>query len=109
MAITYTTHIDDMEHRILDGKVLIVHWSMHGTNGTYDVGTTTTGLELEGLNDIPYDQLTEEIVIGWVHDALGPEKISEIEADLASQIDALENPKTEDGLPWEEGAATLPV
>lgn len=52
---------------------------------------------------VEYDDLTEDVVIGWVKSALGEERVKQIEDDIAAQIDAQENPPaaTEGyGVPW---------
>ena len=52
---------------------------------------------------VEYDNLTENIVIGWVKSALGEERVKQIEDDIAAQINAKENPPaaTEgSGVPW---------
>ena len=52
---------------------------------------------------VEYDDLTEDVVIGWVKSALGEERVKQIEDDIAAQIDAQENPPaaTEgSGVPW---------
>ena len=52
---------------------------------------------------VEYDDLTEDVVIGWVKSALGEEKVKQIEDDIAAQIDAEENPPAAtkgSGVPW---------
>jgi len=52
---------------------------------------------------VEYDDLTEDVVIGWVKSVLGEDKVKLIEDDIAAQIDAQENPPaaTEgNGVPW---------
>ena len=52
---------------------------------------------------VEYDDLTEDVVIGWVKSALGQDRVQEIEDDIVAQIDAQENPPapTEgSGVPW---------
>ena len=52
---------------------------------------------------VEYDDLTEDVVIGWVKSALGEERVKKIEDDISAQIDAQENPPaaTEgSGVPW---------
>ena len=52
---------------------------------------------------VEYDNLTENIVIGWVKSALGEERVKQIEDDIIAQIDAQKNPPapTEgSGVPW---------
>jgi hypothetical protein len=52
---------------------------------------------------VEYDDLTEDVVIGWVKSTLGEDEVKRIEDDIAAQIDAQENPPaaTEGkGVPW---------
>jgi len=50
---------------------------------------------------IPYADLTEEVVIGWVKEALGgDEKVAEIEAALQEQLDQQHAPTKAAGVPW---------
>jgi hypothetical protein len=55
-------------------------------------------------NFIPFEQLTEEIVINWVKNDLGPEKINSMisknEVRLQEMINKLNNPEFLIGLPW---------
>jgi len=46
---------------------------------------------------IAYDDLTEEIVLGWVQAEVGEE---DIEASITAQIEAQKNPSTLKGLAW---------
>jgi len=52
---------------------------------------------------VEYDDLTENVVIGWVKSVLGEEKVKQIENDISAQIDAQINPPAPikgDGVPW---------
>ena len=49
---------------------------------------------------VPYADLTEATVIGWVKDKLTAEKVTEIEAALQAQIDEQRTPTKASGLPW---------
>lgn len=105
MAITYTTRIENMEHQLSDGKVLIVHWSIYGTDGTYGIGTTTAAIQLDGDVTTPYDKLTPERVVGWVEAALGAEKLKEIHAMIAANIKEQASPTVAAGVPWATAVA----
>lgn len=55
---------------------------------------------------IPYSKLTNDIVIGWVQDALGPEGVANITANLDGQIEAQINPPPvpqQFPIPWNYG------
>jgi len=49
---------------------------------------------------IPFDDLTEDMVINWVKEKFGDEKVSEIEAALQSQLDEKHAPTKASGVPW---------
>lgn len=52
---------------------------------------------------VEYDDLTEDVVIGWVKSVLGEDRVKAMEDDIAAQMDAQENPPaaTEgNGVPW---------
>lgn len=56
---------------------------------------------------IPYDQLTNDIVIGWVQNALGSNGVTSIYANLDSQIEAQINPpESPENFPLPWGSAT---
>ena len=71
-----------------------VHWTVTGVNGDYSV--TNIGTQIVPLNEggdfIPFEDLTNEIVVEWTKEAMGEEQVASIEADIAGQIEALINP-----------------
>jgi hypothetical protein len=71
------------------------------TDGTYSANTygTVGYQEQPGETYIPYDQLTEAVVVGWVQTSLGKD---DVEASLQSQIDAQINPVQQSGTPWSQ-------
>ena len=71
-----------------------VHWIVTGTEGDYtasSIGTQTVAVDPE-TPFIPFDELTNELVVGWTKDAMGEEQVQNIEDSIASQIAELENP-----------------
>jgi hypothetical protein len=99
---TFTWAVANMEHYTSDGVVFTVHYTVNAEDGTYSSGAYgSVGLEKpEQGNMIPYADLTEEIVVGWVKDHFGEEKVDEIEAALQAQLDQQHAPTTAPGLPW---------
>lgn len=80
-------------------------WELTGVDGQYtaSIGGNTIFTSQQGSTFIPYDQLTEEIVIGWVQDSLGEIGISNYEANVQGQIDSQINPPVSPQntpLPW---------
>ena len=94
----YTWSINQMERLTSDGFVVTVHYNVSATDGNYSASTYgTCGYTQESESFIPYEDLTQELVVGWVQDSLGKETV---EASLKSQIDAQKSPVQQSGLPW---------
>jgi len=101
--VTLTWSVQNMTRVLDDGFVINVAWactaSADGVGGAFHGGTTTYENNPGQPGFIPYDQLTEEIVLGWVYDALGDQK-AEIEANLTAKVEKQLNPVTANGMPW---------
>jgi len=102
MATTFTWRIANMERNTADGLVFTVHYTVNAEDGTYSAGAYgSLGLEApEPDSMIPFDNLTEEIVVGWVKDKFGEEKVTEIETALQAQLDEKHAPTKAAGVPW---------
>ena len=96
---TYTWTIVNMDRLTADGFVVTVHYNVSATDGTYNASTYgTVGYTAQpGVTYVPYADLTQEMVVGWVKASLGE---ATVEASLQSQIDAQINPVQESGMPW---------
>jgi len=71
-----------------------VHWIVTGTEEDYSatsIGTQIVSVDPE-TEFIPFEDLTNEIVVEWVKEAMGEEQVQAIEDGIASQIAELENP-----------------
>ena len=71
-----------------------VHWIVTGTKEEYtanNIGTQIVTVDPEAPF-IPFEDLTNEIVVGWTKEAIGEEQVQAIEDSIASQIAELENP-----------------
>ena len=85
----YTSEIDGHEKVIFN-----VHWRVSKEEEEY-VGSAygTQSLNTENIeNFIPYDDVTSEIVEGWVKEAMGEEEVSSIESSIDKQIEDQKNP-----------------
>lgn len=108
MADKITWGIANLERHVADGVVYTSHWTVNAERTTAAGATYTAGAygsvgfsEPDPKDFIPYDELTQELVIDWTQDALGGnEKVAEIEDALTANLDAQENPVNESGLPW---------
>lgn len=87
--------------------VVTAYWRLTGVDGQYTA-------YFEGINEfdsqqesnfIPYDQLTNDIVVGWVQNQLGANGVSNSEANVQGQINSLINPPVspqDTPLPWSQ-------
>jgi hypothetical protein len=101
MTTIYTWAIVQLERETADGLVITAHYTVDANDGTYSAGAYgSLGFERPEDDMIPFADLTEEIVIGWVKDKFGEEKVAEVEAALQSQIDEQRAPSRASGLPW---------
>jgi len=101
MDITYTWRIANLERETADGFVFTAHYTVNASDGTYTSGAYGS-IGFQRPDDlIPFAELTEEQVVGWVQEALGgDEKVAEIEAALQAQLDEQHAPTKAAGLPW---------
>jgi hypothetical protein len=94
----FNWNVVQMDRLTSDNFVVTVHYSVTATDGDYSANTYgTVGYTQESDNFIPFDNLTPEIVTGWVQTSLGKDTVEE---GLAAQIQAQKNPVQESGLPW---------
>lgn len=97
---TFTWNIANLERETSDGYVYTAHYTIDAKD-TYSAGAYgSIGFERPEGELIPFADLTLDLVVGWVKDKLGDEKVTEIEAALQSQLDEQRNPTKAAGLPW---------
>ena len=110
MANTYIWTVKSMEcyptYQSQTDVVFTVNAIVTATDDSTPPFTSSAGLSMginydESEQYIPYADLTQDIVIGWVQEALGQEGIANIESTLDSQIANMVNPTiTTLPLPW---------
>jgi len=94
-----TWKIVNMERDSATGFVNNVHWTCSDVDGDYS-GSTYGSIGLQGELTIPYEDLTEEVVIGWVKASMGEETVAATEAAVATQIADAKEPAVAVGTPW---------
>jgi hypothetical protein len=100
MTTTFTWAIANLERETADGFVYTAHYTVNAEDGTYSAGAYgSIGLERPDTL-IPFDDLTEEMVVGWVKEKLGAEKVDEVEDALQAQLDEKHAPTKAAGVPW---------
>ena len=96
MVVTWT--ITQLEHKIANKFVTVAHWTATATDEGNSLSISNVCGWPESEPTIPYDELTQDIVLGWIW-ANGVDK-NAIEADLATYFDLQKNPVSATGLPW---------
>ena len=101
MAITKTWEVNTLERELADGYVKKVIYRVKGIDGEEEKARATGEVELEKPETlIPYKDLTESTVIGWVKAKLGTDKVAGIEKALEDEIARIKAPVTGTGTPW---------
>ena len=101
MTTTFTWGVANLERETADGFVFTVHYTIDAKDDTYSAGAYgSIGLERPEGDMIPFADLTADIVIEWVKEKFGDEKVAEIETALQAQLDQQRTPTTASGLPW---------
>ena len=85
------------QHNGYEQVIYNVHWRVTKEDGDYSASSyDTQPLNTEDIqNFTPFDDVTSEMVEGWVKDAMGEEKVSDIEESLNQQIEKEKNPSSE--------------
>jgi hypothetical protein len=95
----FNWNIVNLDRKTSDGFVVTVHYTVNAVDGEYTASTYGTVGYTEQPDEqyTPYEDLTQEQVIGWVQESLGKNTVEE---SLTAQIEAQKNPVQESGLPW---------
>ena len=96
--------ISQLERTAADGGVITAHWRCKAVDNSGDESVMTSSYgscsfepDTSAEDFIPFDQLTEEIVLGWVYDVIDK---SAMEAIALEKLDKVVNPSQVAGLPW---------
>lgn len=108
MNISYTWHVTRLGVRDIseDRKNAVVqtYWEKTGTDELGNSGTFTgaTPFEVDPSSEsfIPYSDLTEVIVLGWIKAVVVGSYEEHVNARIQEQIDEKRNPDMEPALPW---------
>jgi hypothetical protein len=102
-----TTKIANLKRKPTTGLVFEVTYVMNfELEGETDrkVGTIEFVGNVNDPNFVPFEDLTEEIVLGWVTATLGDVEIAQIKTEfetrLQERIDKKANPEFLTGTPW---------
>jgi len=108
MSITYTWKIKSVKTK-KDGDnvdaVVQTYWQkigtdLHGNTGTFEGATPFSAATVSNSDFIPFGQLSEEIVLGWIKSVVIGEYEKHVNEKIQEQIDHATNPIAEPDLPW---------
>ena len=82
--------------------VTTIHWRASDTDSDYNSGTLCGSVDvtLGSQSFIAYADITEANAIQWAKDALGTDKVTTIETNIASQITEMKTPTVASGVSW---------
>jgi len=101
MAITKKWEVNTLERNLGDGYVSKVIYRVKGMDGEEEKLRATGEVKLERPETlIPYKDLTESKVLGWVKTKLGTDEVTRVEKWLEDEIALINAPVTGTGKPW---------
>ena len=105
--ITYDWNCKTVDAYPQDGEyadlVYNVHWIVSGVSDVLNpegvaYSATNIGTQVLDVTDVaefvPFEDLTNEMVVAWTQGAMGEEQVTSIEASIESQINSLITPTT---------------
>ena len=100
MAISYDWKIISLEREVSDGYVFHAEWYVNASDGSHEADAYgQVKLERPDGALIPYEDLTQDVVLEWAKDKLG-DGVALIEAGLARNIEEQAAPTVASGVPW---------
>ena len=109
MAVTKTWSVNTLERELADGYVSKVIFRIDGADGTYTFRATGEVDLPKPDTLVPYADLTEEVVLGWVKAKLNENKdedgntidqVANIEAAVENGVNIQKTPTHGTGKPW---------
>lgn len=105
---TYTWNVTSLYTETVAGEqnyVVIANYEVIGVDGQYTAGLSNIArFNTASVSPfIPYEDLTNDIVIGWIQTDLGVDGVSNLEDCIQGQIDSQINPPVvpqNTPLPW---------
>jgi len=116
MSITYTWAVTGMKVTNVGSEtnyVVQTYWTKTGTDENGYTGTFNGATPFTPTPDqpdfVPFDQLTQAIVLGWIQPVVTGSYEEHVNNVIAEQILNQINPVTQPDLPWAPPSPTPPV
>ena len=104
---TKTWQVNTLQRELADGYVNKVIYRVNGEDGTYKFRATGEVDLPKPETLVPYADLTEEVVLGWVKARIGElntagqgPSVAEIETAVENGVNAQKTPTLGTGKPW---------
>ena len=106
---TKTWQVNTMQRELADGYVNKVIYRVNGEDGTYKFRATGEVDLPKPSTLVPYGDLTEEVVIGWLKAKLNSDKdeagntidkVAQVEAAVENGVNVQKTPTHGTGTPW---------
>lgn len=98
--------INYVERMKSDGFILQVVWECSdASDGFIGRLTDTIGFDVEAPK-VPFNQVTESMIVDWVKDKLGAHEVSRIESTVLQMIETSKQAEKVIGKPWENVEVT---
>lgn len=101
--MTLEFKINEMERQVVDGFVTTIYWNVSLTDGAYSASRDSQSIftQKDDINFIPFEELTQDLVIGWIKSSLSAYNLSTLEECLLEDIARQKIPPTITGTPWD--------
>ncbi len=103
--------IDSLECKVQEQGfsdiVYYIHWRLYAAEGDYTTsiyGSQSVNFDPTDTDYVftPYEDLSEELVLGWLHRAMGVDQVAEKEQAVQNTLNVIMNPVVEiKPLPWQ--------
>jgi len=103
MTVTKTWQVNTLQRELADGYVNKVIYRVNGEDDTYKFRATGEVDLPKPETLVPYEDLTEEIVLGWIKaklDADNEGTVANIEAAVENGVNIQKTPTHGTGVPW---------
>lgn len=105
---TFNWTVKQLYTQTIDGEqnyVVIANYDVVGVDGEYSSSISDSAkFSTDNVDNFtPYDQLTNDIVVGWIKSVLGPDTVANYEESIQGQINNQINPPVtpqNTPLPW---------
>jgi hypothetical protein len=89
--------ISTLDRDVATGFVNVAHWQVTAVDGEHTASIYSTCSWADGTVNVPYADLTQATVLGWVWESVDKQATEDA---LAAQIALQKAPVTASGTPW---------